>query len=102
MADFQDGTERTWNAYLDWCTYNNASAFQKYITEGRQYANDLANASSGNQVSAKDNTNKNSIKVNYYVGSDNVSYIKVGPFNWQFPNKLDSVTLTGNNGTQPS
>ena len=102
VAGFQDGTERTWNAYLDWCTYNNASAFQKYITEGRQYANDLANASSGNQVSAKDNTNKNSIKVNYYVGSDNVSYIKVGPFNWQFPNKLDSVTLTGNNGTQPS
>ena len=102
MADFQDGTERTWNAYLDWCTYNNSPAFQKYITEGRQYANDLANASSGNQVSAKDNTNKNSITVNYYVGSDNVSYIKVGPFNWQFPNKLESLILTGNNGAQPS
>ena len=64
------------------------------------YANSIGNTTSNSEVIANDTTNRDNIAIDYYTENE-VSYVKVGPFNWTFTGKLDSVKLTGNNDVQP-
>lgn len=70
------------------------------LNSAKQYASSIGNTTSNSEVIANDTTNRNNIKVEYYT-DNGTSYIKVGPFNWTFTGRLNSVTLTGNNGVQP-
>ena len=98
---FQDETDdRLYKAYLDWQIYNETPVYKEYMEEAKEYANDIANASSTNQVTAKDNTNKDSLTITHYK-ENNIDYVKVGPFNWEFSGNLTSITLTGDNGATP-
>ena len=90
---------------IDWtfpanddASFKNNQLYKDAIT----YANSIGSGNSGGSVATKDNTNKANIKVEYYTGSDGVTYEKVGPFNWTFGGSLNTVTLTGNNGQSPS
>ena len=100
-AFLNDG-DRTLQSYYDYWVYDKTPAYQEYITGGKEYANSIANiTSTDDNVVANDHTNKNSIQITHYT-EGNVPYIKVGPFNWEFTGKLDSITVTGNNGANPS
>ena len=81
---------------------NNAFTNNSYniYNQAVQYANSIGNSISNSEVVANDTTNKDNIKIEYYT-ENGVPNVKVGPFNWTFTGRLNSVKLTGNNGAQP-
>ena len=78
----------------------NLQRANQILKEAGEYADSIGNSTGSSEVVANDTTNKDNIKVEYFTENE-VSYMKVGPFNWTFTGKLNSVTLTGNNGIQP-
>lgn len=65
------------------------------VEEATKYANDIGNSEGVKQ--ATDNTNKNNISVIAY-SSNNVGYLRVGPFNWSFNGNIEKVNVHGDNG----
>lgn len=66
------------------------------IAEATNYANSIGDGNGVQQ--ATDNTNKNNISVTGY-SSNNIGYIRVGPFNWTFNGSIDKVDVYGDNNT---
>lgn len=66
------------------------------IAEATNYANSIGDGSGAQQ--ATDNTNKSNISVTGY-SSNNIGYIRIGPFNWTFNGSIDKVDVYGDNDT---
>ena len=79
----------------------NPQRYQSALNIVAEAKSDASKLGSTTRATAKNNTNKNNVKVSYYT-SNNTQYIKVGPFNWTYTGTLTSVTVTGNNGAKPS
>lgn len=69
---------------------NNNVGENQVVREAKEYANSIGNIVDNAQEQAKDNTNKNNIKV---VQSNGV--IRVGPFNWSFPGNITNLKVVG-------
>ena len=75
---------------------NNSFGENAIYQEAVNYADGLGNTQSSSTI--KDNTQKNKIKVEQYTYSDGVSYVRFGPFNWNFSGKLSQITVTDESG----
>ena len=81
---------------INWPARGNNSAPNSLYREGEAYANSIGNTTTA--IEAKDNTNRDNLKVDAYTYSDGVSYIRVGPFNWTFSGTFDEIRLQGDGG----
>lgn len=73
---------------------NNVYTQNDIITQAREYAQNIGNSSSESQI--ENNTNRDRIKVTRYE-ENNVSYIRVGPFKYTFPGKIEEITVKDQN-----
>lgn len=69
-------------------------ASKALLNEAKDYAGQVGNEST--IMKAKDNTDRNNIKVTPYTSHD-VEYFRVGPFNWTFDGKIENVNVYGDN-----
>ena len=75
---------------------NNAYGENTVYQEAANYAKGLGNTQSNTTM--KDNTKKDKIKVEQYTYTDGVSYVRFGPFNWNFSGTLSEIKVTDESG----
>ncbi len=75
---------------------NNAYGENTVYQEAVNYAGSLGNTQSNPTM--KDNTKKDKIKVEQYTYTDGVSYVRFGPFNWNFSGTLSEIKVTDESG----
>lgn len=83
---------------IDW-TYekNNGDFGQTLINEGEEYASSIGNAN----TKITDKTDKDNISTSAY-NKDGKSYVRVGPFTWNFEGTLSDITLYDENNSEYS
>lgn len=85
--------------YADNDGFTISAEAENLINEAKEYAHNLGNIDPSEK--AKDNTNKSNISVTGY-SSNNIGYIRVGPFNWSFNGSVDTVKVCGDNDAEIS
>ena len=83
---------------IDWTYENNNGDFgQNLINEGEEYANSIGDVN----TKITDNTDKDNISTTAY-NEDGKSYVRVGPFNWNFEGTLSEITIYDENNSEYS
>lgn len=83
---------------IDWTYKNNYGDFgQTLINEGEEYAESIVDVN----TKITDNTDKDNISTSAY-NEDGKSYVRVGPFNWNFEGTLSEITVYDENNSEYS
>ena len=83
---------------IDWTYENNNGDFgQNLINEGEEYADSIGDVN----TEITDNTDKDNISTTAY-NEDGKSYVRVGPFNWNFEGTLSEITIYDENNSEYS
>lgn len=93
------------------CNYadNTTASIQNSVSnaimaEGENYGINVGNAQieANTPIQVKDNTNKNEIKTTQGYTDGSSSYVRVGPFNWEFNGTIDKLYAYDENGAEIS
>ena len=83
---------------IDWTYENNNGDFGQYlISKGEEYADSIGDVN----TKITDNTDKDNISTSAY-NEDGKSYVRVGPFNWNFEGTLSEITVYDENNSEYS
>ena len=83
---------------IDWTYANNNGDFGQYlISKGEEYADSIGDVN----TEITDNTDKDNIRTSAY-NEDGKSYVRVGPFNWNFEGTLSEITVYDENNSEYS
>lgn len=77
---------------------NNAYKPNTIYNKGLEYSQSIGNNTQA--IQPTDNTNRDNLKIEPYSYSDGVSYVRVGPFNWNFSGTFEEIILKGDGGQE--